>query len=154
RATCRGAADNRTPSASPSEWAGSVETRSRRRPRPEAPAAATLEERAKAQAQVVLPTPPLPAKKTRRLLVRFAVEAFNVDAGDLVLRRHRQRALLRPPDLAECGEHVALDLGELGVGHLTELELHLGLEQPLAERRVVVHLRFGGRHHLVEHEPE
>ena len=56
RRTCRGRDDRRTPSTSPSECAGSVDTTRTRRP---AAAAAT----ARAAAQVVLPTPPLPPKK-------------------------------------------------------------------------------------------
>src|SRR6185437_7034368 len=100
--------DNRVPSASPSECAGSVETRRTRRGR---------QERAYAVLQVVLPTPPFPAKNTRRgvgargsgLAVFFLFEAFNVDASNLVFRRHRQRTLLRALDLADRGEHVLLD---------------------------------------------
>src|SRR5262249_30134533 len=49
--------DKRTPSASPSEGAGSVETINTRRPNAAAP-------RAQAAGQVVLPTPPLPPKNT------------------------------------------------------------------------------------------
>src|SRR5437762_3456218 len=162
----RGDADSRTPSASPSECAGSVETRrtrpERRRGAARADASRRRAESAKAQAQVVLPTPPLPAKKTKRgvdgerprlpLFVRL--EALDVDAGDLVLGRHRESALLRALDLADSGEHVALDPGELLLGDLAELELHLRLEQLIAQRRVVVHLGFGGGDHLVEDEPQ
>src|SRR5262249_21316962 len=154
-ARARGAADSRTPSASPSECAGSVETRSTRRA-----LRAPRTDSANAELQVVLPTPPLPAKNTRLGLgaggsglgVLVGLEAFNVDAGDPVLRRHREGALLRPLDRADPGEHVALDLRELGVGDLAELEAHLRLEQPIAERGVVVHLRLPRRDDLVEDE--
>ena len=42
-------------------------------------------------------------------------------------------------------EQVALDLRELVVGDLAHLALHLGGEQLLAQRRVVVHLGLGRR---------
>src|SRR6266849_3674352 len=99
-------------SASPSECAGSVDTTSTRLP---APASAA----ARAAAQVVLPTPPLPPKKTRRglgirdwglvgafLCLVVGLEGFDVDGGDLVIGRHREGALLRAFDLADGGKHV------------------------------------------------
>src|SRR5262249_46486931 len=117
----------------------------------------------KAEAQVVLPTPPLPAKKTSEgrgagaqglATALFALEALNVDAGDPVLRRHGEGALLRPLDVADRGEQVALDRGELFLADLAELELHLRLEQLIAERAVVVHLGLGRRGDLVEDEAQ
>src|SRR4051794_11128092 len=151
-ATFRGFDDSRAPSASPSECAGSVETSSTRR---------GGRESAYAELQVVLPTPPLPAKNTRRgvgpggwLAAFFLFEAFNVDASDLVLRRHRQRTLLRALDLANCGQHVPLDVGELLLGDFAEFEPHLCLEQLIAQRRVVVHLGLGRGDDFVEHEAE
>src|SRR5262249_42116578 len=62
--------------------------------------------------------------------------------------------LLLSFDLAESGEDVVLDLGEFLVGNLTELEPHLGLEQPLAQRRVVLGLGFGRGDDLVEDESQ
>src|SRR3954454_15827221 len=144
RATFRGFDDSRAPSASPSEWAGSVETSSTRR---------GWRDSAYAELQVVLPTPPLPAKNTS-LAAFFLFEAFNVDASDLVLRRHRQRTLLRPLDLANCGQHVPLDAGELLLGNFPEFEPHLRLEQLIAQRRVVVHLGLGRGDDFVEDEAE
>ena len=55
----RGRGPRACPSASPSEWAGSVETTRTRRPDSARPTAAAAE-------QVVLPTPPLPPKKRKR----------------------------------------------------------------------------------------
>ena len=48
--------------------------------------------------------------------------------------RRSPSAALPLADLAQAREHVALDVGELLLGDLAELEPHLGLEQPLAER--------------------
>src|SRR3954469_7670662 len=95
--TFLGVAASLMPSASPREWAGSVETRSTRSP---ALARAT----AYAEAVVVLPTPPLPAKKTQRgledgnwalrLPIFVSVKALDVYAADLVVGRHGDGPLL------------------------------------------------------------
>jgi hypothetical protein len=60
-----GALDSVTPKTSPSECAGSVETRRTRRAFARRGAGgATADASAKAEAHVVLPTPPLPPKNT------------------------------------------------------------------------------------------
>src|SRR4029079_8065196 len=109
------------------------------------------------------PTPPLPAKKTnwgldagdrRRepgewsLLLRL--EAFDIDAGDPVSRRHTDGAGLLPLDFADPREDVALGSRKLFVGDFSELELHLWLEQLLAERRIVLHLGLSRGDDFVE----
>ena len=48
-------------------------------------------------------------------------------------------------DLANAPEQILFDLLEVVVGDLARLALHLGGEQLLAQRGVVVHLRFGRR---------
>ena len=49
-------------------------------------------------------------------------------------------------DLADARQHVALERLEVVVGDLAHLALHLGRQQLLAQRRVVVHLGLGRRH--------
>src|SRR5207247_3729554 len=140
----------RTPSASPSECAGSVDTASTRAPRR---ASAT----ARAAAHVVLPTPPLPPKNAkcggdgswrRRSVFVDVVGNRGFDAGDLRAGGHREGARLGALDLADACDHVAFNLGELLIGDLAELELHLGFEELLAERGVVLRFGLGGRDDL------
>src|SRR5439155_6783149 len=139
------------PSASFSECAGSVETR-----RTRAPAAAVAT--AVAAAHVVFPTPPLPAKKWNlgrwgawgvrdappmsAIVLAILVPQGGFDAGDLQLAGIFLRAGAALADLADRVEELALGLGELLVGDLAELELHLGGEQLLAIGGIVVQLRL------------
>jgi hypothetical protein len=53
-------------------------------------------------------------------------------------------ALAAFPDLPDGLQQVSLDVGKLVIGDLTHLALHLGFQQSLAKRRVVVQLRFRG----------
>src|SRR5258706_6257993 len=118
--------------------------------------------RANAAAQVVLPTPPLPPKKTRRgsasegkgsrLGFLLRLEALDVNARDPVLGGHGDRALLRTLDLSDGGEDIALGFGELVVGDFAELQAHLGFVELFAERGAVLHLGFGRLYDLFEHE--
>src|SRR4030095_12486664 len=82
------------------------------------------------------------------------LEGFDFDAADLVCGRHGERALLVALDLADSREHVALDLGELVVGELTELEAPLRLAELFAEGGIVGRSRFGSRDDLIQHEPQ
>src|SRR6185295_15517859 len=139
-----GLPERRLRSASPREWAGSVETASTRRP--DSAAA-----RAAAAAQVVLPTPPLPPKRWR---LRVLVPAErDVHRDPAIGQRDRSRLLLLP-DLAQPGQDVALQPDELLFVHLAELELHLRRQQLLAQRLLVVHLGVHRRSDLVEDETE
>src|SRR5262245_6683304 len=129
---------------SPSECAGSVETMSVDPDRVRAARA-----RAYATAQVVLPLPPLPAKKEKLGVVRLDLHALDPAFG-----LHRNRSWLTTLDLADPGKRVAFDLRELVLRNLAELELHLCLEQPLAQGGVVLHLGLGGSGDLVEDEAQ
>src|SRR5439155_11725196 len=80
-----------------------------------------------------------------------AVPALYLDPADLVCRRNRERAPLSF-DLSNARKDVVLDLGEFLLGDFAELQAHLRFEQLLAQRRVVLGLRFGGRDDLVEDE--
>src|SRR5262245_41010505 len=79
---------------------------------------------------------------------------IDLDARDLLARRHRDRARPLPFDLANAREEVALDVCELTIGDLTELEPYLGLEQLLAKRGVVLHLRVRRGDDFLEDEPD
>src|SRR5262249_53664456 len=142
RFACRAPRDSSRTSLT--EWAGSVETSSTRFPS----AAVAI---AAAAAHVVLPTPPLPAKNRKRAgdvlsppgvpgpvpLVLLPPHA-RLDAGDRELARLRAlrgAALANVPDRVQ---ELPLDLGELGLGDLAELELHLRGEKLLAIHGVVV----------------
>src|SRR5438046_2829504 len=70
----------------------------------------------------------------RRLPVVVGLEAFDIDACDLVTGGHGDGALQRALDFPDGGQHVALDLAELLVGHFPELEAHLRLEELVAQR--------------------
>src|SRR5581483_4701917 len=104
---------------------------------------------ARAAAQVVFPTPPLPAKNSntgsacKDQLFQF-VGHVGFDAGDPHAGRgHGERALGAALDLADAGEQVGFDGGELLLADLAELQPHLRLEQLLAEGAVVLRFRFG-----------
>src|SRR5262245_23967883 len=136
--------DRRTPRASPSECAGSVETTRTRLPERAAAAA-------HAAAHVVLPTPPFPpmnknsgvdSRRASSDVRRFAVSLLGVlqfvrdtrfDTRDFHIRRsHTERALPRFLDRADGCQHVALDAGEFVLRDLAKLEPHLSFEQLLA----------------------
>src|SRR5688572_26588654 len=163
----RGRPVRRTPSASPSEWAGSVETTSTRRPLSARASAA-------AAARVVLPAPPFPPKKrTRtsaappapRLRGRGArgaaggLLAFLSLEGDLRPRHLEGAGGRRPtpapvPDLGDAPEELGLDAPEFRLVDLAHLEPHLGREELLAQRGVVVHLGLHRGGELLEDEAQ
>jgi hypothetical protein len=130
-----------------------MDTTSVRRPR-------DAEATAIAAAHVVLPTPPLPPTSSTRGICRYvsgeirrldlsvlvAVER-GLDADDLVVAGRERgpfAASLPLADLAQPGQDVRFELVELCLAHLAELDPHLGCEQLLAERRVVVQLGIDG----------
>src|SRR5947209_7449326 len=55
-------------------------------------------------------------------------------------------------DLAQPGEDLALQRHEISLVHLPQLDPHLGRQQLLAQRRLVVHLLVDRRGDLVEDE--
>src|SRR6266536_637034 len=134
-ATARGRGPSFRPRASPSEWAGSVETTSTRRPERARPTAAAAE-------QVVLPTPPFPPKKRKRgdaaagsappaavrparfVLVLLAREG-GLDPRDPHLARRRGGRGVARAHLADAGEQVALELREFLLRDLPQLQPHL-----------------------------
>src|SRR5436190_14695991 len=89
-----------------------------------------------------------------RLAFVVGLEAFDIDAGNLVTGGHGDGALLWALDFPDRGQNVALDLAELLVGDFPELEAHLRLEELVAQRRVVLRLGFGRLNDLVEHETQ
>ena len=80
--------------------------------------------------------------------------SFQFDAGNSHIGGDGEGSPSIGFDLSNPGEHVALDFLELGLGHLPELELHLRLEKPLAQPRIVVRFGFGSGDDLVKDEPE
>src|SRR5204863_3066720 len=99
----------------------------------------------------LLPTPPLPAKKWNApsgVLAVLLVPQGGFDPGDLQLAGILLRAGAALADVADRVQELALGLGELLVGDLAELELHLGGEQLLAIGGIIVQLRVDGGEHL------
>src|SRR5207245_1969681 len=130
--------------ASPSEWAGSVETTSTLRP-------LSARRRAAAAAHVVFPTPPLPPKNRNLLFVLVADEG-GLHARDLQLAGPGRGCCVALPHLADARQQLSLRLAELLFRDLAQLQAHLRGEELLAQHGVVVELGVDGLDQLVQHE--
>ena len=96
-----------------------------------------------------------PAAGSVRLVVIREVHV-HIRARHLVAGSRIGFTVFRPPAprRTEVLEDIAFELGVFGFRDLTRLELHLAVEQNLAQASLVVHLGIGRFRDLVEHEPE
>jgi hypothetical protein len=79
---------------------------------------------------------------------------FDFDLADFVPAREGKAPRSSAFYLANPPKDIAFDLGKLSFADLAQLELHLYLEQLLAERRIVFGLSFSRCDDLVEHESQ